>query len=69
MWLVLNGVVLLNWDEVRTLSLTDWEGNTVFLPITASVSMIFSLMAIVKVTFAGVIINDVTNRFLGWVSY
>lgn len=50
MWLVLNGVVLLKWDEVTSLSITDWEGNTVFLPITASACMIFSLLAIVKVT-------------------
>jgi hypothetical protein len=50
MWLVLNGVVLLKWDEVTALSITDWEGNTVFLPITASVCMIFSLVAIIKVT-------------------
>jgi hypothetical protein len=49
MWLVLNGVVLLKWNEMTSLTITDWEGNTVFLPITASVSMIFSTIAIVKV--------------------
>jgi hypothetical protein len=51
MWLVLNGVVLLKWNEMTSLTITDWEGNTVFLPITASVSMIFSTIAIVKVIY------------------
>ena len=49
MWLVLNGVVLLKWDEMTSLSITDWEGNTVFLPITASVCMVLSLIAVIKV--------------------
>jgi hypothetical protein len=50
MWLVLNGVVLLKWDEVTSLSITDWQGNTVFLPITASVCMILSIIAVIKVS-------------------
>jgi hypothetical protein len=50
MWLVINGVVLLKWDEVSSLSITDWEGNTVFLPITASVCTVLSIIAVIKVS-------------------
>ena len=50
MWLVINGVVLLKWDEVTSLSITDWQGNTVFLPITASVCMVLSIIAVIKVS-------------------
>ncbi len=50
MWLVINGVVLLKWDEVTSLSITDWEGNTVFLPITASVCTVLSIIAVIKVS-------------------
>ena len=47
-WLVLNGVIVLDWNQISSLSFTDLEGNTIYLPYTASLNMFFSIISILK---------------------
>ncbi len=49
MWLVLNGVVRLDFSEDKSVSITDLQGNTLMMPFTASVCILFSILALVKV--------------------
>ncbi len=49
-WLVLNGLVDLDWNAVSSLTFTDWEGNTIYLPFTSSLCIVFSVISILKAT-------------------
>ena len=48
LWLAMCGVVELSWGKMFSLSLTDWEGNTIYLPLTAGVCIAFSILSILK---------------------
>ena len=48
MWLILNGKIPVPWHDSGRLSLTDWYGNQVHLPTTAAISLVFSVMSMVK---------------------
>ena len=48
LWLALNGIVTLEWARVFTLGLTDWEGNRIFLPLTAGFCIAMSMLTILK---------------------
>jgi hypothetical protein len=47
-WLVLNGVISLEWSKISTISFTDWEGNHIYLPFTSSLCITFSVISILK---------------------
>ena len=47
-WLVLNGVILWDWNQVTNLTFTDPQGNTIYLPYTTSLCMCFSVVSILK---------------------
>jgi hypothetical protein len=49
LWMVLNGVISIEWSKISTYSFTDWQGNIVSLPIAASLSIVFSIFGILKV--------------------
>ena len=48
MWLVLNGIIELNWNQLSNLSVSDWQGNTLYLPFTPGLCITFSVISIVK---------------------
>lgn len=50
MWLILNGVVDLDWNTLTSFSVTDLEGNTIFLPYTATLCILLSILSIFKST-------------------
>ena len=47
-WLVLNGVILWDWNQVTNLTFTDPQGNTIYLPYTTSLCVCFSVVSILK---------------------
>ena len=62
-------VWLVNLKSGESRRITDWEGNTVFLPITASACMIFSLLAIVKVTPENAQLLCMADLLLDWYGF
>ena len=43
-WLALNGIILLKWSELVSLTITDWEGNEILISFAAPVCMFFSVL-------------------------
>ena len=43
-WLALNGIIVLQWSELVSLTITDWEGNEILISFTAPLCMIFSIL-------------------------
>ena len=50
LWMIFNGVIQINWSQVSKLTFTDWQGNTIYLPISSSVCLLFSAASILKAT-------------------
>ena len=48
LWLVLNGIIDLDWHKVSSIYFTDFQGNTIYLPFTASLCISFSIIMILK---------------------
>ena len=44
LWLAINGVILMSWNNVISLSLKDWEGNELLISFTAPVCIFFSML-------------------------
>ena len=44
----MNGKIPRPWDSTNQLTLTDWHGNTVEIAATAAISMIFSVISVIK---------------------
>ena len=44
LWLAINGVILMSWNNVISLSLKDWEGNEILISFTAPVCIFFSML-------------------------
>ena len=67
-WLVLNGVLDLGWDNLSSWTITDLEGNTISLQFTATLCIIFSVISILKsvVNFNVAKIHDSTLKSLSW---
>ncbi len=65
MYLIVNGVVPLPWDERSQLVITDWFGNEVRLATTGAISLAFSAASIAKaVVYLNVIrvhMDEVSN--------
>ena len=47
-WLYLNGIIAIDWNELLYGSITDAQGNRIYLPYTASLCIIFSVISILK---------------------
>jgi hypothetical protein len=48
-WLILNGKIPKPWSEDNDgLKLTDWHGNVLYLPTVSGISIVFSIMSMVK---------------------
>jgi len=54
---------------VTAFNLTDWYGNTIYMPITASATLIFSVISIIKaaaeLNIIRVHVQDVNNCEMG----
>ena len=48
LWLVLNGIIVIDWNQLVQLSFEDAQGNQIFLPYTASLCIMFSVVSILK---------------------
>ena len=49
LWLVLNGIIVIDWNRLVQLSFEDAQGNQIFLPYMASSCIMFSVVSILKV--------------------
>ena len=43
-WLALNGIILLEWSELVSLTITDWQGNELLISFAAPMCIIFSII-------------------------
>merc|ERR1712018_361705 len=50
LWMMLNGVMDAPLKEFSCVTISDWEGNTVCVPIVSSLTLIFSILSILKAT-------------------
>ena len=48
LWLVLNGIIVMDWNQIVSLTFQDAQGNQIFLPYTASLCIMFSVVSILK---------------------
>ena len=48
LWMMLNGVMDAPLKEFSCVTISDWEGNTVCVPIVSSLTLIFSILSILK---------------------
>ena len=44
LWLALNGIILMEWNNLISLTITDWEGNQIFISFAAPVCIFFSIL-------------------------
>ena len=48
LWMMLNGVMDAPLKEFSCVTISDWEGNTVCVPIVSSLTLIFSILSILS---------------------
>lgn len=48
LWLILNGKIGKPWEMTGYLNHLDWQGNAIYFPTTALISLIFSVLSMVK---------------------
>ena len=51
LWMMLNGVMDAPLKEFSCVTISDWEGNTVCVPIVSSLTLIFSILSILKASY------------------
>ena len=44
LWLVLNGIIMLEWNQMMSLTITDWEGNEILISFAGPVCIVFSMI-------------------------
>ena len=49
-WMMLNGVMDARLKEFSCITVSDWEGNSVCVPIVSSLTLLFSILSILKAT-------------------
>ena len=44
LWLALNGIIVLEWNDAISFSITDWEGNEILISFAAPLCICFSIL-------------------------
>ena len=65
-WMIFNGVIKIKWNEIFSFSISDWQGNTIYLPMTASATLLFSIFSILKASLELNIIRVHVEEVSSW---